>query len=90
MRWLHYDGLPVCGGSRYDAEEKLRQKYGDGFAVDYVRAVAIAEEAAYSSHPMSREQAEYVRTLLGNTQKQILGKQTLPRKLRMRIRDFMY
>lgn len=90
MQWLFYGGITPLGGSRYRRGEEIAEKFGEEFAAEYAAVTAIAEEAAYSTRKISREQLKRVRKLQQEAQKQIVARSSIFQKIRMRMVDFIY
>lgn len=90
MQWLFYGGITPLGGSRYRKEEEIAEKFGEAFASEYAAVTAIAEEAAYSTRKISREQLKRVRNLQQEAQRQIVARSSIFRRIRMRVVDFIY
>ena len=90
MLLLHYNGLPEAGGSRYRFAAALDQQYSQDMGTEYEKTVTIVQEAAYSSHTITREHCDEVNAFMLKVKETTLKSKNPVQRFRMRFWDFIY
>lgn len=90
MFLLHYDGLPIKGGSTYGYIEDLEKKYSKEYAKIFVDATKINQEAVFSNHEISEKKYDYMRRFMNQILYDLVESKNIFRRIKMKFWDFIY